>query len=115
MSREAARSVNPALTGADSRSTGVILGVLGFAALTQPLSNSTGWLFITQDRTASMRRWSAVGTAIAVVVKPRGTHARAEVHDSCLLGDVLDRNACRLSEDLEGPEGTNCVHAKMGC
>jgi biotin transport system substrate-specific component len=34
MSREAARSVNPALAGADSRTPGVILGVLGFAALT---------------------------------------------------------------------------------
>lgn len=34
MSREAARSVNPALAGAGSRAPGVILGVLGFAALT---------------------------------------------------------------------------------
>jgi biotin transport system substrate-specific component len=34
MSRDAARSANPALAGADSRAPGVILGVLGFAALT---------------------------------------------------------------------------------
>lgn len=34
MSREAARSIDPALAGADSRTPAVILGVLGFAALT---------------------------------------------------------------------------------
>jgi biotin transport system substrate-specific component len=34
MSQEAARSIDPALAGADSRTSGVILGVLGFAALT---------------------------------------------------------------------------------
>jgi len=43
-----------------------IFMVMGLAALTQPLSNSTGWLFITQERTASMRRWSLVGAIIAV-------------------------------------------------
>jgi biotin transport system substrate-specific component len=34
MSQEAARSIDPALAGANSRTSGVILGVLGFAALT---------------------------------------------------------------------------------
>lgn len=39
---------------------------LSLGALLQPLSNTTGWLFITQDRTADMFRWGIIGSTIAV-------------------------------------------------
>lgn len=44
---------------------------LSLAALTQPISNAVGWLFVTSGRTASMMRWglfSAVTTLIAFVI-----------------------------------------------
>ncbi|HHH31662.1 MAG TPA: lipopolysaccharide biosynthesis protein [Polyangiaceae bacterium] len=44
-----------------------IFEVLGLAAFTQPLGNSAGWLFISQDRTAEMLRWGVVGASLAVL------------------------------------------------
>jgi len=44
---------------------------LGIAAFTQPLTNTTGWLFITQGRTGEQLRLSVVGSllvALAVLV-----------------------------------------------
>jgi PST family polysaccharide transporter len=38
---------------------------LSLGALLQPMSNTTGWLFITQDRTADMFRWGIVGSTLA--------------------------------------------------
>ncbi|MEM8884115.1 MAG: lipopolysaccharide biosynthesis protein [Planctomycetota bacterium] len=46
---------------------GELLAILGLAALVQPLANATGWLFITQKRTASMRRWSLVGGSLTMI------------------------------------------------
>jgi len=40
--------------------------VLGIAAFTQPIGNSAGWLFISQDRTDEMLRWGVVGATLAV-------------------------------------------------
>ena len=34
-----------------------IFAILGIGALFAPISNSTGWLFISQNRTAQMRNW----------------------------------------------------------
>ncbi len=45
---------------------GPILFWLGFMVLSQPIGNSTGWLFITQDRTADMFRWSLIGSTLSV-------------------------------------------------
>jgi len=40
---------------------------LGIAALTQPICNSTGWLFITQGRTKDMFQWGLIGETMAVI------------------------------------------------
>ena len=39
---------------------------LGIAALIQPAANTTGWLFISQERGRDMFRWGLVGTAVSV-------------------------------------------------
>ncbi len=39
---------------------------LGVAALVQPAANTTGWLFISQERGRDMFRWGLMGTAISV-------------------------------------------------
>ena len=44
-----------------------IFQVLGLAAFTQPLANSSGWLFISQDRTAEMLRWGFFGAGTATI------------------------------------------------
>jgi O-antigen/teichoic acid export membrane protein len=40
---------------------------LGVAALIQPAANTTGWLFISQERGRDMFRWGILGTVISVV------------------------------------------------
>lgn len=40
---------------------------LGIAAAFQPLSNTTGWLFVSQARTGEMFRWGIIGGSTAVV------------------------------------------------
>ncbi len=44
-----------------------IFMALGVSILSQPIGNSAGWLFITQDRTREMLRWGFIGSATAVV------------------------------------------------
>ena len=44
-----------------------IFSILAVGALTAPISNATGWLFITQDRTREMRNLGVASTAIAIV------------------------------------------------
>jgi PST family polysaccharide transporter len=39
---------------------------LGVAALIQPAANTTGWLFISQERGRDMFRWGIIGTVISV-------------------------------------------------
>ncbi|MBA2665305.1 MAG: lipopolysaccharide biosynthesis protein [Bradymonadaceae bacterium] len=46
---------------------GRIFAVLGVLAFSQPLGNSAGWLFITQDRTREMLYWGLVGSALAAL------------------------------------------------
>lgn len=45
---------------------GPIFAVLGIGALFAPISNSTGWLFISQNRTREMRNWGIVSSALFV-------------------------------------------------
>lgn len=45
---------------------GRIFALLGVAALIQPVTNTTGWLFITQGRTRDMFRWAPVGAVVVV-------------------------------------------------
>jgi PST family polysaccharide transporter len=44
-----------------------IFGVLGIAALIQPIGSAVGWLFITQARTREMFRWGVASTIITVL------------------------------------------------
>jgi O-antigen/teichoic acid export membrane protein len=44
-----------------------IFAWLGIAALLQPICNTTGWLFMTQDRTSDMLRWGVIGSTITVI------------------------------------------------
>ena len=45
---------------------GILLVILGIAGLIQPISNTTGWLFITQGRTKDMFRLAMVGGPITM-------------------------------------------------
>jgi O-antigen/teichoic acid export membrane protein len=49
-----------------------IFAWLGLTALTQPLTNSTGWLFISQGRTREMFQWGLIGSALTVVLVAAG-------------------------------------------
>jgi O-antigen/teichoic acid export membrane protein len=43
-----------------------IFALLGVAGLVQPVANTTGWLFITQNRTRHMFQWGIIGSLIIV-------------------------------------------------
>jgi PST family polysaccharide transporter len=47
--------------------SGCIVAALGAAIFTQPIGNSTGWLFISQNRVHHLFRWGLVGSGTAVV------------------------------------------------
>jgi len=44
-----------------------IFAVLGIVCLVQPVSNTTGWLFISQDRTKEQFRWGIIGSTLSVL------------------------------------------------
>ena len=44
-----------------------LLTFLGIAGLLQPIGNSTGWLFVSQDRTKDMFQWGLLGGVITIV------------------------------------------------
>jgi O-antigen/teichoic acid export membrane protein len=44
----------------------VIYAWLGLAGILQPLTNTTGWLFISQGRTRDMFRWSLIGGGLVI-------------------------------------------------
>ena len=46
---------------------GPIVMWLALSMVSQPIGNSTGWLFITQNRTGDMFKWGWIGSATAVV------------------------------------------------
>lgn len=43
-----------------------IFSLLAIVALTQPVANTTGWLFVTQGRTQHMLQWGLVGGSLAI-------------------------------------------------
>ncbi|HEX4340813.1 MAG TPA: lipopolysaccharide biosynthesis protein [Polyangiaceae bacterium] len=47
---------------------------LGFAALVQPMNNSTGWLMLSQGRSREVFYWGVIGSAITVVSILVGLH-----------------------------------------
>jgi PST family polysaccharide transporter len=44
-----------------------IFSILAIGGLLAPISNSTGWLFISQDRTCEMRNWGIISSAMFVI------------------------------------------------
>lgn len=44
-----------------------IFAWLGIAAFTQPISNTTGWLFMTQGRTKHMLQWGLIGGSLSII------------------------------------------------
>ena len=45
----------------------IIFALLGIAGLIQPVAGTTGWLFITQNRTRHMFQWGVIGSGIIVL------------------------------------------------
>jgi len=43
-----------------------VFSILAFGAIFAPISSSTGWLFISQDRTKEMRNWGALSSTLFV-------------------------------------------------
>jgi PST family polysaccharide transporter len=83
-----------------------IFAMLGLGALLAPISYSTGWLFITQERTREMRNWgfaSSVGYVLSFIVGlpwgPLGV-AASYIAVGALQAPVLWRLATR-----SGPVG----------
>lgn len=56
----------PFLLGARWQESAVIFQLLGFASLLQPLNNPSGWLFISQGRSADFARWGIFSAAVVV-------------------------------------------------
>jgi PST family polysaccharide transporter len=49
------------------RGVSPILSLLGIFGLIQPIGNTGGWLYITQNRTKDMLRWGLIGGSINIV------------------------------------------------
>ncbi|MGM0558408.1 MAG: lipopolysaccharide biosynthesis protein [Myxococcota bacterium] len=56
----------PAVLGDKWVDASIIFAALGIGMFTKPVSNTTGWLFISQDRTDEMMRWGFVGSTLSV-------------------------------------------------
>ncbi|MFB6357100.1 MAG: lipopolysaccharide biosynthesis protein, partial [bacterium] len=54
------------LLGPGWETTAHIFQFLGLLAVIQPINNSTGWLYISQDRTGDMFRWGLIGSSITI-------------------------------------------------
>jgi PST family polysaccharide transporter len=52
--------------GPQWREVGKLFTILGIGALIQPISNTTGWLFITQGRTKEMFRFAMLASPITI-------------------------------------------------
>lgn len=61
-----AGSILELLLGPQWRPAEDVFRWLGLLLFSQPLGNATGWLFISQGRTASMFRWGLVGSGLSV-------------------------------------------------
>ncbi|HYX13851.1 MAG TPA: lipopolysaccharide biosynthesis protein [Nostoc sp.] len=55
------------LLGSQWTDASPIFSLLGIIAFTQPVANTTGWLFITQGRTNHMFQWGIIGSTLSVV------------------------------------------------
>ncbi len=84
------------LLGPQWRETGRIFMLLGIAALIQPVTKTSWWLFSTQGRTRELFHWGLIGGAIAVVSiliglpwGATGVAASYAVADLCLATPLL--------------------------
>jgi PST family polysaccharide transporter len=62
------------LLGSQWSAAAPFVAVLGIAAFTQPISQTAGWLLITQGRTRDLLTWGFIGSGIAVVSIVIGVH-----------------------------------------
>jgi PST family polysaccharide transporter len=53
---------------------GRIFALLGIAGLVQPVANTTGWLFMSQNRAHHMFQWGLIGGTIAILSIVLGLH-----------------------------------------
>jgi len=53
--------------GPQWRDTAMIFSILGVSGLFQPIANTTGWLFISQNRTHQMFRWGLIYCSAIIV------------------------------------------------
>lgn len=51
---------------------GKLFALLGIVAWTQPVSNTTGWLFVTQDRTRKQLQWGLIGSTLSIIAIAAG-------------------------------------------
>lgn len=62
------------LLGAQWKDASRIFMLLAIAGLIQPVANSTGWLFISQNRSQQMFQWGLIGGTISIVSFCAGLH-----------------------------------------
>jgi len=74
-----------------------IFAWLGIAAFVQPVTNTTGWLFITQHRTREFFIWGLIGSAIAVASFVVGLpHGPVGVAAAYAISSLLIGTPCLL-------------------
>lgn len=73
-----------------------IFSLLGIAGLVQPIANTTGWLFITQDRTKHQFQWGFIGGILSVAAiiagiwwGPVGVAASYSISSFCIQVPLL--------------------------
>jgi O-antigen/teichoic acid export membrane protein len=84
------------LLGPQWRETGRIFMLLGIAALIQPVTKTSWWLFSTQGRTKDLFHWGLIGGAIAVAAiliglpwGATGVAASYAISDLCIATPLL--------------------------
>jgi PST family polysaccharide transporter len=93
---------------------GPIFIALGIGLFYKPISNTTGWLFISQDRTHHMMRWGAMGSAMSITSfivglpwGPIGVAAAYSVSGAVIRAPILLWYVCR-----EGPVRTLDIYKR---
>ena len=105
----------PLAFGEQWRDAAPIFAFLSLAMINQPVANTTGWLFISQNRTSELLRWGMIGgtltTASFIIALPFGPIAMAGSY-ACL-------NVFALTPLLfwyvgrEGPVSTKDLYATV--
>ena len=86
---------------------GLLLVILGIVGLIQPISNTTGWLFISQGRTKDMFRFSMIGAPFTMASIVAGLPWGAVgVATSYVIGQLISFNILYLYVGRRGPVRT---------